>query len=121
MLKISITACALIMFLFWIISELAISIAYNHFVQYPVNDVVTSLPLITDIALSVRKSSVILPVVWSLVSFFYYRFIRNKIPADRNEYFFALIVITILIGLLMLSFFGLAGILPYLRIGVILK
>jgi len=121
MWKIAIIANALVMFLFWIASELAIAFAYNHFVQYPEAGAAIVLPLVTEIALSARKFSVTLPIAWSLVSVFYYRFIRQKITSDRNEYLLIFTAITIFIGFSMLIFFGLAGILPYLRIGMVIK
>ena len=121
MWKIIIAVNALVMFLFWAAGELAIAIAYNHFVQYPEACGVIVLPLITSIALSTRKFSVALPIAWSLVSFFYYKFIRQKIPAERNEYLLIFTSITVCIGFSMLIFFGLAGILPYLKIGQVIK
>ena len=120
MWKIIIITNALVMFLFWIASELAIAFAYNHFVQYPEGGVI-ALPLVTAIALSVRRLSVTVPIAWSLVSFFYYKFTKKKTPADRNEYLLIFTVITILVGFAMLIFFGLAGILPYLKIGQVIK
>jgi uncharacterized membrane protein YwzB len=121
MWKIVIIANALVMFLFWIASELAIALAYNHFVQYPGAGGVIVLPLITSVALSARKFSVTLPMAWSLVSFFYYKFTKQKKPADRNEYLLIFTLITVCIGFSILAFFGLAGILPYLRIGMVIK
>ena len=121
MWKITIIANALVMFLFWIASELAIALAYNNFVQYPEAGGAIALPLVTSIALSARKFSVTLPIVWSLVSFFIYKFTRQKTTADRNEYLLVFTSITIFVGFSMLIFFGSAGVLPYLQIGMVVK
>jgi len=121
MWKITIIANTFFMILFWIASELAITPAYNNFIQYPRGGKATILPLATGIALYVIKFVVVLPIVWAIISFFIYKFTRQKTTADRNEYLLVFTSITIFVGFSMLVFFGLAGILPYLWIGTVVK
>ena len=121
MCKITIIANTFLMILFWIASELAISPAYNHFIQYPRGGKTIILPLTTEIALYMSRFAVALPIVWAILSFFIYRFTRQKTTADRNEYLLVFTSITISVGFSTLIFFGLGGVLPFLRIGAVIK
>ena len=118
--KIAIIANVLLMFLFWLASELAIALAYNHFVRYPATEGVLALPLPTHIAFAVRELSALVPLVWCVVSFVFYRFMRKKARDERQGYLLVFTLATAVAGFSMLLFFGLAGILPYLRIGTFL-
>ena len=118
--RITIIANALLMFLFWLASELAIALAYNHFVRYPATEGVLALPLPTHIAFAMRELSAVVPLVWCVVSFVFYRYIRRKPGVERQGYLLVFTLATVIAGFSMLIFFGLAGILPYLRIGTVL-
>ncbi|MBN1849465.1 MAG: hypothetical protein JW932_12860 [Deltaproteobacteria bacterium] len=109
------------MILFFIASELAVALAHNHFVQYAESDGPMVLPLITDMVLSLRKAMILSPLLWGGFSYLVYRFVREKGTAERNEVLLAFSLITIAVGLLMLIFFGLGGILPYYRIGTLVQ
>lgn len=121
MWKITVITNAFLMVLFWIASRIAIALAYSNFVEYPSNGDVIALPMITRLALAAFRFAVAIPMVWALVSFVIYKFTRKKTTADRNEILIAFTSVTIFLGFLMLVFFGLAGILPYLRIGMVAK
>jgi hypothetical protein len=121
MWKITIALNAVIMILFFLASELAIALAYNHFIQYPETDGSIALPLVTEVVLDLRKAIIVVPIVWAVFSYFLYRVIGRKAVDDRNDYLLAFSLITIAVGLLMLLFFGLAGILPYHKIGVVVQ
>ena len=121
MWKLAILLNAVIMILFFLASELAIALAYNHFVQYPESGGPMVLPSVTDIAISLRKVIVVIPTVWVVFSYLIYRFLRQKTTAERNEVLLAFSLITIAGGLLMLIFFGLGGILPYYKIGALVQ
>lgn len=121
MWKITIIANALYMILFWIAGDLVLALAYNHFVQYPEVGGAIALPLVTRIALSARKFTAVLPIVWAIASFFIYKFSEKKTTSERNEYLLVFTSITIFVGFSTLLFFGLAGLLPYLLIGIVIK
>ena len=117
MWKITIALNVLIMILFWAASELAIAIAYNHLVQYPEVEGVIAFPVVTRMAFSMRKLSAVLPSLWVFISIYVYKATKHKPLTERNEYLLGFTSVTITAGLLIFVFWGLAGILPYLRIG----
>lgn len=117
MWRITVILNIFIMSFFWLAGRLAITPAYNHFIQYPETPGYIALPIMTKAAASVINVAVILPIIWIFVAFILYRFLRKQNPADRNEHLLAFTLITLCVGFLMLLFFGLAGILPFLQIG----
>lgn len=121
MWRITLVANVLLMVLFLLASQIAIAPAYNHFVQYPANGGDMVLPAITQTIFSVRKLAIALPCLWTLIPFFVYRSFKHKSTADRNEFLMAFTAITLLVGFSLLVYFGLAGILPYLKIGGIIQ
>ncbi len=121
MWRITIIANAIMMGLFWVLSLLSTSLAYNRFAQYPENGAVGVLPLPTELALSIQLWIGILPLSWIILSYVIWQKVKNKQSESRLEYLLAFTTITIVTGLSMLTFFTLAGILPFLYIGTPIK
>ena len=121
MWRITIIANALMMGLFWLASLISVSITYNRFVQYPASNAPVALPLPTELALSIRLWIGMLPFSWIILSYVIWQKIKDKQPESRSEYLLAFTTITMIIGFSMLIFFALAGTLPFLYIGTILK
>ena len=119
MWRITIIANSLLMFLFWVTSIIAITPAYNHFVQY--SEAGNALPIPTELAISVRMFAIAIPVAWVLLSFFIYKNTRTKTPEHRTEYLLAFTSVTLVSGFSMLIFFILSGILPYLKFNAFIR
>ena len=117
MWRITIIANAIMMWLFWIASLLATSLAHNKFVQYADSSAPTELPLPTELALSTQIWLGILPLSWILLSNMIWHKIKNKEPGSRSEYLLAFTVLTMITGMFMLIFFALSGMLPFFFIG----
>lgn len=112
-------ANALLMYIFWLAGLVVVTPAYNHFVRY--GQVGDNLPLPTAIAISFRLMAVVIPVAWSFLTFFILKLLRNKSAERRMELLLAFTLSTLIIGLFVLLFFLLAGILPFLQIETMLK
>ena len=119
MWRITIIANALMMVLFYLMSVLSISIADNRFLQYANSTV--DLPMPTRIALSIQVWTGVIPLCWFVLSYLIWRKKKGKQPEKRTEILLAFTASTITIGCTMLVFFALAGILPFLYIGMIAK
>ena len=112
-------ANALLMYIFWLVGVVVVTPAYNHFVRY--GQVGENLPLPTAIAISFRLMAVVIPVAWTVLAFFILKLLRNKAAERRAELLLTFTLATLIIGLFVLLFFLLAGILPFLQIETILK
>jgi pilus assembly protein TadC len=75
------------------------------------------LPLPTSLAISVRLIMVVIPMAWTLLSYFIFKLVKNRRIEQRVETLLAFTVVTLVIGLFILLFFTLSGILPFLDIG----
>jgi hypothetical protein len=117
MWPLTIIANTMIFFLFWVAGFLAISPAFNHFVQYAHVVGEFSLPILTDSIFSVRLTSLAIPAGWLLGSFFFWLWVKKKQPEQRAHLVQFHTSASILVGLLMFVIFLTAGILPYLKIG----
>ncbi len=106
----------IIMFLFWSACMVTITPAYNHFIQY--GETGGMLPVLTQLAIDARFFMLSIPFFWAIISFWVYRRIRER--QKENQFIFVLFfaMLSISTGFLMLIFYGLAGILPFLMIGV---
>ena len=93
--------------------------AYNYFVQYP--DAGRFLPIPSEIAIAGRLPIVVLPIAWAILSLFFYKITRDKPPEHRNEHLLAHTAATLCVGFSMLLFFLFSGILPFLRIGEMIR
>lgn len=121
MWRITIIANAVMMGLFWLASILLVSIAYNRFVQHPESGAPMVLPLPTELALSIQLWIGILPLGWIILSYVVWQKVKDKQHESRSEYLLAFTTSTMIIGFSMLIFFALAGTLPFLYIGTIIK
>jgi fatty acid desaturase len=107
----------LIMFLFWISCLIIITPAYNRFIQYGSGEILSSL---TQLAVDIRIYLFLLPLLWAIISYRVFNTIRNEKKEKQVESLLLFSMITLTTGLLILVFFGIAGILPYLLIGTAL-
>jgi len=121
MWRITIIANAIMMGLFWLASLLSTLMVNNRFVQYFESEVPVVLPLPTELALSAQLWIGILPLAWIVLSYVIWQKVKDKQPESRSEYLLAFTTITIVTGFSMLTFFTLAGILPFLFIGTVIK
>jgi hypothetical protein len=121
MWRITVIANAVMMGLFWLASLLSVAIVNNRFVQYSPADRSMALPLLTDLALSTQLWAGLLPLAWIILSFTIWKKVKDKGPETRSEYLLAFTMTTIVVGMVMLICFALAGMLPFLYIGVAIK
>mgnify|MGYP001248709549 CR=1 FL=1 len=107
---------AVVLCLFCLFGLIMIEPAYNHFVQYARLD--SLLPIPTQWAISARLALLILPVVWIAISCRVYQTLRTQEKVDQLRTLFLFFLVTMSSGLLVTVFYALAGILPFLKIGV---
>lgn len=107
----------LILFGFWLAGFVAVSPAYNHFAQYALTSYVDSMPAVTDMIFSVRLSSLVIPILWLLVSILFMRRLKKRSQIDRVELVQLHTSISVFGGLSIFIVFALAGILPFLKFG----
>lgn len=105
----------LILAMLWLLSLVAITPTYNHLVQYAESS--QSLPILTDFAIQVRSFTGIIPLIWAVLTIFFGKWASRQPENKRCEYLVMHTSLTLCLGLAMLIFFSLAGILPVLKIG----
>ena len=108
----------LILCLLWLLAMAAITPAHNLllvFAEQPLD-----LPILTDMAFQVRGLSGAIPLGWALLTLVMGRSIGNVDAGKRQEWLLMHTVGSLVLGLLQFFFFGLAGILPVLKIGAAL-
>ncbi len=115
MWKVSLFCNILILSLLWLLSQVVITPVHNLFFQYAETGM--ALPILTDFAIQLRSPSAAIPLTWIVFTFFYGRWMKNQTADKRNEWLSFHTSLTLCIGLLVLLFFSLAGILPILKIG----
>lgn len=111
----------LIVFGFWFAGLIAISPAYNYFVQYTETSTSISLPIITYIACSFQLVSVVVPVLWLLVSIIFMMRLKQSSQMNRIELVQLHTSVSIFGGLFLFVFFAVAGVLPFLRFGGLIE
>jgi len=116
MLQVILIFHVFIIILFWIACLVIITPAYNHFIQYGSGGL---LPSLTQFAIDARFFLLIIPILWAIISFWIFKNIRGREKEDQVESLLLFSMITLASGLLLLIFFGISGILPYLMIGVV--
>lgn len=121
MWRVTIIANALMMGLFWLASLLSVAIVHNRFIHYPPSDRSMALPLPTELALSIQFWAGLLPLAWIILSYVIWKKVKDQEPESRSEYLLAFTMATIVVGIAMLIFFALAGMLPFLYIGAAIK
>ena len=115
MWKITLGCNVVILALLWMLSLVAITPAHNHFIQYADTD--QALPILTDLAIQARLLVAVIPLSWAGFTFALSKRMQPQIETKRGEYLMAHTSVTLGIGLLMLLFFSIAGILPALKFG----
>lgn len=111
----------LILFGFWLAGFIAISPAFNHFVQYAETSDTSSLPVITSIVFSGRLISLIIPAFWLLVSIIFMMRLKQSSQMNRIELVQLHTSVSIFGGLFLFVFFAVAGVLPFLRFGGLIE
>jgi hypothetical protein len=105
----------IILFFFWLAGILSITPAYNHFIQYGDGG---ELPVLTRVAIDMRFLSVGIPIAWAVISVPIFKTIQTRPKEHQQEFILLFILVSIASGFLMLLFYGIAAILPYLKIGI---
>lgn len=118
MWKLTLGCNVLVLALFWLLSQVAITPAHNLLVQYTETGV--ALPIVTDVAIQVRSLTAALPLIWAIITLIIGRHLQHHAAEKRHEWLAAHTSTTLCLGLLLLLFFSLAGILPVLKIGSVL-
>lgn len=104
--------------LLWILSQVAITPAHNLLVQY--GEAGVALPILTDLAIQNRSLSAAVPVIWAIITVIMGRRMQVQIESRRNDWLSLHTSLTLCLGLAVLLFFALAGILPVLKIGAMI-
>lgn len=111
-----ILACnSVIVLLLWLLSEIAVTPAYNLMVQYA--DSHMALPILTDWAFQLRPYGRIFPLIWAAMTVLWGRSVYKMPKQERGEWLVAHTSITLGVGLLQFVLYAIAGILPFLKIG----
>ena len=121
MWRITLIVNALILFGFWLTGAIAISPAFNRFVLYTDGKPVFQLPLLTATVCEIRFSSIIMPVIWLIVSLCFMIWLDGKNETDRTKWVQLHTSVSIFCGLIILIVFSLAGVLPFLLIGALIE
>lgn len=116
MLQVILIFNVIIMFLFWLACMVTITPAYNHFIQY--GETGSLLPYLTQLAIDARFFLLFIPILLIIISCWAFKSIREKQKENQLQFLLFFIMLSISSGFLILIFYGIAGILPYLKIGV---
>lgn len=119
MWKITLACNVLMLVLFWMLAMMAIAPAHNQLVVYAETDL--ALPMLTDFAIRTRFLSGFVPVTWALLAIPVGRWLGKQNDSKRIEGLMAHVVASIVVGLVLLFMYGLAGVLPVLKIGASLN
>jgi len=104
----------ILMVFFCCACQLVVTPAYNQFVQY--GNTGDSLPFLTQFIVDSRYFFFLIPILWVGLSFKVHSIIKKKDIAKQTQILLFCSLVTISIGLVMVSLFALSGILPYLMI-----
>ena len=117
MWKITLTLNVLLMALLAFASKASQILLLNHFVDYPEYNTGAMLPAMSLFALRVQWIIIVIPVLWTLltVAIAAYYSKRLDIIHDAVQLHTSA---TLIVGLTMLGYFMLAGLLPFLRFTV---
>ena len=118
MWKLTLCFNVLVLALFWILSQVAITPVHNLLVTYA--ETGADLPILTDFAIQSRSASIFIPAAWAVFAMFLGRQLQSHAETKRSEWLLLHLSLSLLLGLSMFFFFTLAGILPFLKIGVLI-
>lgn len=117
MRKIIVTVNVLVLFMFWLLAQVAVTPAHNLLVQYAETGV--ALPILTDFAIQARSLSAGIPLTWAIITIIFRKRICGEDQSTRSNLLALHSSVSLLLGLVILFFFALAGILPVLKIGAV--
>jgi len=105
----------LILLLFWILGQIAITPIENLMIRYAETGV--DLPILTDFAIQMDMPSLAIPLLWAILTVVFARRISDQASETRQAWLSLHISMTLCLGLITLIFFSLAATLPVLKIG----
>lgn len=117
MWRINIIVNNFILFGCYLIGAVAVTPAYNHFVQYADGVSPENLPVLTATICSIRFSGIIIPVLWLMFSLIFMIRLKNRQGPVLNQWVQLHTSVSILSGIIIVFVYSLAGILPFLKIG----
>ena len=115
MWKIALVGHVLILTLLWMLAMVTITPAHNLLVVYAEKGF--ALPLLTDYAIQARSLTGLVPLGWAIFSIFFWKWLGKQSDTRRTEGLITHGAVSLLLGITLLFFFMLAGILPILKIG----
>jgi hypothetical protein len=115
MWKITLCCNIFILSLLWLLAQVAIIPANSFLVQY--TETMMALPILTDFTIRVRSLTGAIPIIWAIFTLLLGWQMRKQTTQRRNECLLTHTSVTVCIGLVLVLFFSLAGLLPILRIG----
>lgn len=115
MWRVTLLADTILMMVFWALSAVLVAFANNRLVQYGGGEVY--LPALTSLALSAQGWIGALPLAWIALSFFLWKRLDRCEAALRTEYLLCFTALTLALGAVLVTFYALAGVLPFLLIG----
>ena len=118
MWKLTVCCNVFVLLLFWLVSQVVIAPAHNLLVRYAETD--AALPILTDIAIRLRGWSQLVLWGWTALTLILAFRLQGRDEIIRNEWVLLHTSLSVFIGLALLFFFGLAGILPVLKIGAVI-
>ncbi|WP_321492843.1 hypothetical protein [uncultured Desulfobacter sp.] len=118
MWKLTVCCNVFVLLLFWLVSQVAIAPAHNLLVRYAETD--AALPIFTYLAIRLRGWSQLVPWVWTALTLILAFRLKGRDEIIRKEWIMLHTSLSVFLGLVLLFFFGLAGILPVLKIGAVI-
>lgn len=118
MQKITLAGNVLVLFMFWLVAQVAITPAHNLLVRYA--ETGADLPILTSLAIQIRMFSAAVPIAWGVITFLIGWRMKKQAEITQNKLVSLHSTLTLFIGLVILFFFSLAGILPVLKIGAVI-
>lgn len=119
MWKMTLINNVMVLTLLWLISQIAITPACNLLVQYAQSGV--TMPPLAELVLRFRIPSVLVPVAWAILTLILGLGLRDREDSRRLEFLSLHASLSAILGLLVLFFFLLGGILPALKINGIIS
>jgi len=110
------TLDVLMVVLLWLMAMVAIAPANNIWVVYA--ETGTALPILTEQAIALRQWSAAAPLAWAILTLRFGRHLAGQPEQARCIGLIVHLATSLLIGLALLLVYALAGILPFLNIGL---
>ncbi len=113
MWKINLCTNILVLLLLWLLSQVAVTPSHNLLVQYAEAGV--SLPILTDFAFRIQRLTAIIPLLWIVFTFILGSKLQKQTAEKRNGWLSLHSSVSLCIGFLLVIFFSIAGILPFIK------